>query len=146
LPQKGLDDRIVQKLPRPSGLAKGYAACERNLSIDCKISERGEVWSCESNSALGGCPSNIAEGHARQGRAEFRHYVSIAIGSVAELETQLMLSADLGYLAQPTADDLLSKLDTIGKMLRGLQKSLSDPASTSPKLPVSSLQPQVPSL
>lgn len=69
-------------------------------------------------------PSNLAEGHARSGSNEFRHFVSIAMGSVAELETQVMLSADLGYLNVKAKEGLLSQLDTIGKMLRGLHKSL----------------------
>jgi four helix bundle protein len=71
-------------------------------------------------------PSNIAEGHARHGRAEFRHYISIAMGSIAELETQLILSKELGYAAGTAVDDFLRRLDVIGKMLRGLQKSLGD--------------------
>jgi len=70
-------------------------------------------------------PSNLAEGHARSGTAEFLHFISISMGSVAELETQILLSADLGYLCKDTGNDLLAQLDTIGKMLRGLGKSLS---------------------
>lgn len=69
-------------------------------------------------------PSNLAEGHARSGTNEFRHFVSIAMGSVAELETQVILSTDLGYLKTQAKESLLKQLDTIGKMLRGLHKSL----------------------
>ena len=69
-------------------------------------------------------PSNLAEGHARSGSNEFRHFVSITMGSVAELETQIILSADLGYLNVKAKDGLLNQVDTIGKMLRGLYKSL----------------------
>ena len=69
-------------------------------------------------------PSNLAQGHARSGSNEFRHFVSIAMGSTAELETQVMLSADLGYLKVQVKESLLGQLDTIGKMLRGLHKSL----------------------
>lgn len=65
-----------------------------------------------------------AEGHARSGVREFQRFVSIALGSVAELETQVILSADLGYLVNQMKEDLLPQLDTVGKMLRGLQKSL----------------------
>jgi four helix bundle protein len=46
-------------------------------------------------------PSNLAEGHARAGVGEFRYFVSIAMGSTAELETQVLLSAELGYLSTP---------------------------------------------
>lgn len=70
-------------------------------------------------------PSNIAEGHARAGKNEFRHFVSVAMGSTAELETQILLSADLGYLQEPEKESVLTQLDAIGKMLRGLYKSLA---------------------
>lgn len=42
-------------------------------------------------------PSNIAEGQARRGTKEFWHFLSLACGSLAELETQLLLSGELGY-------------------------------------------------
>jgi four helix bundle protein len=70
-------------------------------------------------------PSNLAEGHARSGTQEFKHFISMAIGSVAELETQILLSAELGYLNENRKSDLFEQLDIIGKMLRGLYKSLN---------------------
>ena len=69
-------------------------------------------------------PSNIAEGHARSGTGEFKHFISIAMGSVAELETQIFLSSDLGHMKGPKSGNLLNQLDIIGKMLRGLSRSL----------------------
>jgi four helix bundle protein len=78
-------------------------------------------------------PSNIAEGHARQGTAEFQHSVSIAMGSVAELETQVILSADLGYTEESPRDHLLTELDTLGRMLRGLLASLARKRSDASK-------------
>ena len=86
-------------------------------------------------------PSNIAEGHARQGPAEFRHHVSIAMGSVAELETQLIISRNLSFLADATVEDFLGKLDIIGKMLRGLQKSLERRKAKGVKPQHSTLKP-----
>jgi four helix bundle protein len=74
-------------------------------------------------------PSNVAEGHARSGTAEFQHFISIAMGSIAEIETQILLSADLGYLNNGVKNNILSELDIIGKMLRGLYKSLLLPKS-----------------
>ena len=71
-------------------------------------------------------PSNIAEGRARSGTGEFRQFISIARGSVAELETQVILSTDLGYLDSKASEDLLRQLDVLGKMLRGLNKSLTN--------------------
>ena len=69
-------------------------------------------------------PSNLAEGHARTGTNEFKHFVSIALGSTAELETQILLSAELGYLKASAKEQLLGEIDIVGKMLRGLHKSL----------------------
>ena len=69
-------------------------------------------------------PSNLAEGHARFGPGEFSRFLSIAMGSVAELETQILLSQDLGYVSEAVTHELLAELDVIGKMLRGLAKSI----------------------
>ena len=70
-------------------------------------------------------PSNIAEGHARASTAEFQPYISIAMGSVAELETQVLLSLDPGFLNPDQQEQLMPRLDQIGKMLRGLHRSLA---------------------
>ncbi len=69
-------------------------------------------------------PSNIAEGHARVSRKEFLHFLSISLGSLAELETQLILAQRLNYLTREEVDGALSKTDELGRMIRGLQKSL----------------------
>src|SRR5215216_2727502 len=71
-------------------------------------------------------PSNIAEGHARSSTADFQRFISIAMGSVAELETQILLSTELGYLTSDHQVVLLSELDDIGKMLRGLHRALGN--------------------
>ncbi len=68
--------------------------------------------------------SNIAEGHARASTREYLHHVSIALGSLAELETQLIIAERLGYVDENALRPILSKADEVGKMLRGLQKSL----------------------
>jgi four helix bundle protein len=47
-------------------------------------------------------PANIAEGHARDSTKEFLHYISIALGSLAELETHLILAGRLSYLENVT--------------------------------------------
>ena len=69
-------------------------------------------------------PSNIAEGHARDSTREYLRFISIAMGSLAELETQLLLSEKLSYLRPTGLQDLLAQADEIGRMLRGLQKTL----------------------
>ncbi|RIH64104.1 four helix bundle protein [Mariniphaga sediminis] len=69
-------------------------------------------------------PSNIAEGAGRGGKKEFSHFLDIARGSSFELETQLIISKELGFLNQFNFDNLYSELDEIQKMITGLQKSM----------------------
>lgn len=68
-------------------------------------------------------PSNIAEGWARPTRAYLNH-LSIALGSEAELKTQLELAVKMKLVAQPIAEPLLSTASEVGRMLRGLSKGL----------------------
>jgi four helix bundle protein len=69
-------------------------------------------------------PSNIAEGHARDSTKEFLHHISIAMGSTAEAETQLILSGRLQYMTTPILDGIMPRMDRLGRMLGGLQRSL----------------------
>ena len=68
---------------------------------------------------------NIAEGAARQGKKEFRNFLSMAQGSLSELDTQLEISLALGYLNSQALDELSSLLLRIDKMLTALIRSLS---------------------
>jgi len=70
-------------------------------------------------------PSNIAEGQARKGTSEFLQFLSIATGSLAELETQLLLSIDLAYCKQTEVDALLQEIDELQKMVVALRRKLS---------------------
>jgi four helix bundle protein len=70
-------------------------------------------------------PSNIAEGHGRKSTGAFLQHLSIASGSVMELETQLQIANRLGYIGLDELSELLSTTDEIGKMLAGLQSSLN---------------------
>jgi four helix bundle protein len=66
--------------------------------------------------------SNIAEGAGRNSKKEFHRFLSISQGSIAELETQLIISENLGYCSD--IKNLLNELDEISKMIIGLMKSL----------------------
>ena len=68
-------------------------------------------------------PSNLAEGAARTGRKEFAQFLSIAKGSLSELETQLLISAELGYLDGKHA--VFELVEEVSRLLAGLHKSLS---------------------
>ena len=65
-------------------------------------------------------PSNIAEGAARSGKKEFGQFLSISLGSLSELETQILISRRLGYLNQE--DMVLSQIEKVRKLLLGLIK------------------------
>ena len=69
-------------------------------------------------------PSNIAEGQARQSTAEFRNFLSIAQGSLAEVETQLMLAIRFEYLPAPQAAPMFQLREEISKMLTALRAKL----------------------
>jgi four helix bundle protein len=69
-------------------------------------------------------PSNIAEGNKRESVKEYLHHLSIAAGSLAEMETQLLLAAKLDYCTSEQLNDLLNQATEVGKMLCGLQRSL----------------------
>jgi four helix bundle protein len=69
-------------------------------------------------------PSNIAEGHARSSTLEYLRHVSIAAGSPAELETQLLLSKELNYLSAADVANLLLACDVLGKRLHKMTASL----------------------
>ena len=70
-------------------------------------------------------PSNIAEGKERQSDRDFARFIAIALGSLAELETQLLIAQKLGYLNEGDWQDITAQADEIGKMLRSLHKTLS---------------------
>jgi four helix bundle protein len=72
-------------------------------------------------------PSNIAEGHIRQHRAEFRQFLSVALGSLAELETQIVTSRELNYISTEKSLNLIDQMGSIGKMIRDLIKKLNNP-------------------
>src|SRR5580693_3678499 len=69
-------------------------------------------------------PSNIAEGQGRHGRAEFRHFLRQANGSLMELETQASIAERLDYITSDEANNLLNNAAEVGKILNGLIASL----------------------
>jgi four helix bundle protein len=74
-------------------------------------------------------PSNIAEGQARQSTKEFLQFISHAESSLAELETQLLLSVDLAFVQKNEISAALQEIDELQKVLSGLRRKL---ASLSP--------------
>jgi four helix bundle protein len=62
-------------------------------------------------------PSNIAEGASRSLGKDFSIFLEIAIGSAYELETQLLISCDLGFIEEENLKNIISKLDSIIRMI-----------------------------
>ena len=69
-------------------------------------------------------PSNIAEGQARKSTAEFLNFLSIANGSRAEMETQILLAQRLNYATNDTAQKILDLSLEVNRLLNGLMNSL----------------------
>jgi len=69
-------------------------------------------------------PSNIAEGHTRVGTKEYLHHLAKARASLAELETQLEISARLSYISAEARHAALQPLTTLSRQLHALRQSL----------------------
>ena len=67
-------------------------------------------------------PSNIAEGAARETTPEFLRFLYIARGSLAELETQILIARDLNYIVDITT--VMNELERVSGLLNGLIRSL----------------------
>ena len=76
-------------------------------------------------------PSNIAEGHCRNGRREFVHHLSIALGSLGEVETQMIIARRLGYADTAESERLLTLAEETGRILVALMHSLERHAAAS---------------
>jgi len=92
-------------------------------------------------------PSNIAEGHERRSRAEYRRFVAIACGSLAELETQLELANRLHDLNHAILAQASALADQTGRLLRSIERALREPrigedSETYDALQPSALNPQ----
>ncbi|MFZ0980371.1 MAG: four helix bundle protein [Candidatus Acidiferrales bacterium] len=69
-------------------------------------------------------PSNIAEGQARHGTREFLQFLSHASGSLAELETQVLLSMDLGYCKESEVSSIANEIGELQKMVAAIRRKL----------------------
>jgi four helix bundle protein len=71
-------------------------------------------------------PSNIAEGYGRRTTPDYIRALYIAYGSNCELETQIMLSGDLGYIGEQSLDSLREDIREVERMLKALIRSLEN--------------------
>ena len=69
-------------------------------------------------------PSNIGEGKRRKRQRAFLYHLDIALGSQGEVDVQLELALRLGFLARKQYDEVVRRVDEIGRMLNGLIESM----------------------
>ena len=99
-----------------------------NIYVSTRSFPKKEVYGITSQIRRAGVSvsANIAEGQGRNSPGEFRQFLGIAQGSLAELETLLIISGNLQYLTPAGTYELLKKCEEIGRLLAGLKSSLSD--------------------
>ncbi len=71
-------------------------------------------------------PSNIAEGYGRGSRKDYVHFLQTARGSLYEVQTQLYLPEDLGFLTAPVTASLMAQVEVCSKLLFRLLESLKE--------------------
>jgi len=99
------------------------ALCVYRLTQSFPVEERFGMTAQIRRSAVS-IPSNIAEGKGRESDGEFARFLRIARGSLSELQTQLLLSKDLGFAEMEAVEKAMSIAEEVGRMLRGMQKTL----------------------
>ena len=92
----------------------------------CQYLPKEETYglSAQMRRAAVSIPSNIAEGQARKNKREFIHFLTIAQGSLAELQTQIEICVRLGYIREEQIIETEISFEEIGKMITNLMKNL----------------------
>jgi four helix bundle protein len=80
-------------------------------------------------------PSNVAEGQGRSTSRDFLHFLSVAYGSLQEVETQLILAQRLGFASEQKIDSILAQCGEVGRLTNGLRRSLRKSAPTDHRQP-----------
>src|SRR5690242_1163440 len=75
-------------------------------------------------------PANIAEGHGRDHLGDYLRHLSIANGSLKELETHLLLAVELGYVSRDQINPVMNMAAEVGRMLTGLTRKLRGPLTS----------------
>ena len=93
------------------------------LSLELPGDERFGLVSQMRRAAVS-VPANIAEGHQRSSTKDYLRFLSIAAGSLAELETLIELTSRLYSIQGTSMGDVVGRADELGRMLRSLQQRL----------------------
>jgi four helix bundle protein len=111
---------------------KDLVAWQKGMDLVIRIYEptrkfpRAELYGLTSQlrRAAVSIPSNIAEGQARFSQREFHHFLSQSRGSLVEIETQILISQNLGYVQPRETKNVLDATAELGKILNGLIASI----------------------
>jgi four helix bundle protein len=106
---------------RAMDLAKAVYAATRDFPREEMYGLTSQLRRCAVS-----IPSNIAEGHGRGAKKAFHQFLAIARGSLFELETQLLLAAELDLLSAPKAKELQTQIAETARVLNGLFKSMEN--------------------
>lgn len=105
---------------------------QRGVDLVVEVYSATERWSTSEKFGLTNqirraavsIPSNVAEGHGRGGDREFSRFLSIARGSLREVETHLVIAHRLKFLSESEFDRATAKCDELGRLLQGLSRRL----------------------
>ena len=102
------------------GLVEDVYKASRNVPRD-------EIYALTSQvrRAAVSIPSNIAEGQGRRTTSDFLRHLSIAYGSLREVETQILIAIRLRYLTQKNTEEVMKLAGEVGRLLNGLMNSLT---------------------
>lgn len=110
--------------------AMDLAKCVYSLTEELPKKEEYRMTSQLIRAAIS-IPANIAEGNARGSKKDYAHFISIARGSAAELETLLTLAAETNLAAPARIKEIIKMVEEVGRMLNGLRRSLTQSTSDS---------------
>ncbi|MDR0712700.1 MAG: four helix bundle protein, partial [Bacteroidales bacterium] len=95
---------------------------------ETQVYPKEEIYGLTSQTrrAAASIPANIAEGNGRKNRKEYLNFLSIANGSLTELETHLLIAVRIKYLNEQKMEIIQPQLNIVGRLLTALRKSLAE--------------------
>ncbi len=106
---------------------KSYQLCLKIYKITAKFpSEERFGLVSQIRRAVVSIPSNIAEGYGRKTTPDYIRSLFIAYGSICELETQILLSGDLGYIEPAVLEEIKDDIQEVERMLKALIRALEE--------------------
>jgi four helix bundle protein len=108
---------------RGIAIAKEIYAIARSLPVEERFAMANQL-----RRAAVSVPTNIAEGSRRSGRQDFAHFLNVAEGSAAELESLLVMTVELGYQQPATTDPVVKQLDELQRMIVAFRRTVEKQA------------------